>query len=280
MAGRMAGFEPASRFSLADLAEVWRKAYEGYVVPLAFDADELRRHIRASQIDLSLSVVLVVDGEPAGLSFVARDGDEAWIGGFGIAEAFRRCGHGLRLMRAHAERLDAAGIARTRLEVIDGNPAEEVYRRSGFARERELVVLEGRVDVDGVPGVELSRGELARAHARLHREEPSWRRGLARVIGALAEHAPARVVGVKRDGRVSAFAAILNLDDRFGLFDAAAEDVDGARALLRALAAERSCAWIRLVDEPLGTPMSEALEGEGFERSFRQWEMVRSRKPC
>ena len=38
-------FQPADRFSLAELADLWRQAYEGYFVPLAFDEEQLLRRI-------------------------------------------------------------------------------------------------------------------------------------------------------------------------------------------------------------------------------------------
>src|SRR5262249_6171093 len=160
--------------------------------------------------DLGLSVVAILDGEPVGLSLAAREGDEAWIGGCGIAEPFRRRGLATQMMQAHVERLDAAGIVRTRLEVLDGDPAEEGYRRAGFTRSRELLVLEGEVDRESEAGLELGRGELARAHARLHVEETSWRRSLGRVIATLAEFPQAEITGVRRQGKIVAYAVVID----------------------------------------------------------------------
>jgi ribosomal protein S18 acetylase RimI-like enzyme len=265
----------ASEFSLEELAAVWRAGYEGYVVPLAFDEAQLKRHIRISGIDRELSLVAMADGEPVGLSLVAREDDEAWIGGFGIAAPLRRRGFATQLLQAQAERLDAAGVVRARLEVLDGNPAEEVYRRSGFERARELVVLEGDVAHDGDQGARLGRGELARAHAKLHLEEPAWRRRLSRLIVTLAAFPEAEIVGVRDRGAVAAFAVIVDLERHFGLFDAAARDVDAARALLSAIAAIRPEARVRVVDEPADTPLAQALAREGFEVTYRQWEMAR-----
>src|SRR3569832_933382 len=264
----------ASDLSMSDLAAVWRQAYAGFFAPRQFDEAQLARHVRWSAIDLSLSIV-AFDGEAAlGLSLAARDGDRAWIGGFGIAPDFRRRGWASRLMAAHAERLDAAGIAAIRLEVIDITPAIEVYRRAGFAPIRELQVWEGALPDGGVPGVGLSRGELARAHPRLHRAEPSWRRGLERLFAILGD-SEARIVGVEREGRVAAFAVVLDQPERFGLFDAAAEDEAAASALLSAIAALRPEAQVRVVDEPDGTPLVRALEKARFKRTIRQFEMAR-----
>jgi ribosomal protein S18 acetylase RimI-like enzyme len=269
--------EPASAFTPDALAEVWRGAYEGYYVPLAFDADQLMRHVRWSGIDLDLSVVGLTEGEPFGLSLAARGGDRAWIGGFGITPGCRRRGLATRLMRAHAERLDAAGLQSTRLEVIDVNPAAEVYRRAGFAETRILDVWAGELPPEGVSGEVIDAAVLSQAHARLHPVEPSWRRGLRRLQRILADQPEARVLAVRRGGAVAAFAMILNQPDRFGLFDAAAEDRDAARALIAALAAERPSAQVRLVDERQGSPLAAALAEAGFGVVMRQFEMERAR---
>jgi ribosomal protein S18 acetylase RimI-like enzyme len=273
-------FETADRFSLAELAAIWRAAYEGYAVPLAFDEEQLGRHIRISGIELGLSLAAMLDGEPVGLSLAARERDEAWIGGFGIAGPHRRLGLATQLMLAHAERLDRAGIVRTRLEVLDGNPAEEVYRRAGFERARELVVLEGDVAHDGDDGLPLGRGDLARAHGRLHAEDPSWRRRLPRLLATLAEFPQAEIVGVRERGAVAAYAVVIDFESQFGLFDAAASDIDSAHKLISAIAAIRPRARVRVVDEPVHTPLARALEHAGFETPFRQWEMTRTNWVC
>ena len=266
---------PASSFTPDDLAAVWRQAYDGYYVPLAFDAEQLMRHVTWSGIDLALSVVGHMDNRAFGLSLVARDGDRAWIGGFGVAPAFRRKGLATQLMQGHAERLDAAGIGSTRLEVIDVNPAAEVYRRAGFVETRTLDVWSGELPEAGRTFEALELDDLAEAHPRLHGVEPSWRRGLKRLRLILADQPEARVLGVRRDGRVVAFAIILDLPDRFGLFDAAAQDLEAARDLIAALAAERPAAQIRLVDEREGSPVAEALAEQGFTVGMRQFEMTR-----
>jgi ribosomal protein S18 acetylase RimI-like enzyme len=267
---------PAAAFSLSELAAIWRDAYAGYYVPLQFDEKQLSRHLLWSGIDLQASMVGLVEGEPFGLSLAALDGTGAWIGGFGVGERFRRRGLATALLQAHAARLDTAGVASARLEVIDINPARLVYRRAGFAETRELMVYEGELGAEGEPGEELDAAELAEAHGRLHAAEPTWRRGLARLRTILRE-APAVAIGVRRDGEVAAFAVAQSLEDRFGVFDAAAADFEAARRLLEALAAMRARARVRVVDEPETTPLGRALVRAGFKAPMRQFEMRRPR---
>jgi hypothetical protein len=179
-------------------------------------------------------------------------------------------------MRAHADKLDALGVANTRLEVIDINPAREVYRRAGFRELHELLVYEGDLPAEGEPGEELDLAGLAEAHARLHASEPTWRRGLARLITVIRE-APAIAIGVERDGQVAAFAVVHSLEERFGVYDAAAADLEAGRRLVAALAAVRQGARMRLVDEPEDTPVARALVRQGFRAPMRQIEMRRPR---
>jgi ribosomal protein S18 acetylase RimI-like enzyme len=269
-------FVSADQFSIADLAAIWRPAYEDYFVPLQFDEGEFGRHVRWSKLDLAQSVVGLVDGEPFGLSLAARDGPDAWIGGFGIAKPMRRRGLATQLIAEHMARLDAAGVERTRLEVIDVNPAREVYRAAGFVKTRELLILDGVLAPGGEPGVDLDRAALAEAHEQLHDDAPSWRRGLSR-LEAILDDQPAFVLGVERDGRIAAFAAGLYLPDRFGVFDLAAEDEEAVGPLLSALAYVHPEAKIRLVDEPVDTPLARVLLKAGFTEPLRQIEMIRRR---
>jgi GNAT superfamily N-acetyltransferase len=267
---------PASDFCVGDLAAVWRAAYEGYYVPLPFDAEQLARHVAWTGIDLSLSLVGLTDGEPFGLSLAARDGDEAWIGGFGVGPAHRRRGLATRLFAAQTERLDAVGIVRTRLECIDVNPAREVYRRAGFETLRDLLVFDCEAGSEGVAGVDLDREAFRAAHPRLHREPASWRRMLAR-LERIVDDQPVSCIGIERDGEAVAFAALLDLAERFAVFDAAAQDEAAASDLLSALAARRPGARYRVVDEPADTPLARVLIARDTPQPLRQVEMVRRR---
>lgn len=269
-------FTPADRFAIADLATVWRAAYEGYYVPLPFDAEQLARHVDWTAIDLSLSVAGLIDGEPFGLSLAARDDDEAWIGGFGVGAHHRRRGLARRLIAAQTERLDAARIARTRLECIDVNPARKVYDGAGFVTSRELLVFDCEAVREGEPGIDLDRAAMRAAHARLHREPTSWRRSLSR-LERICDDLPAFFVGVVRDDDVAAFAALLDMPERFALFDAAADDEASASALLSAIAALRPGVRYRVVDEPASTPLARVLAERGVPQPLRQVEMERRR---
>ncbi len=175
-------FAAASHFTLGELAPLWTRAYEGYFVPLAFDVAQLAWHVTRSDVELAKSVVGFVDGEPFGLSLAGIRGGRAWIGGFGVALEYRRRGLAGRLMSEHLSRLAEAGVAETWLEVIDVNPAREVYRRCGFTETRELLAFVGQA-APGADGLaEIGPDELAQAHARLHPAAPAWRRQIETLL--------------------------------------------------------------------------------------------------
>jgi len=264
----MVSYRPAAALAFPDLLALWNAAYAGYLVPLAFDEVMLRRHIRRSGLDLDRSLAGFEGEVPFGLSLAAFRGERAWIGGFGIAESHRRRGLATTLMQAHLERLAAGGAAQAWLEVIDRNPAREVYRRCGFAETRVLAMHEGRPEA-GEAGETLDVAELAARHAALNPVRPTWRRDL-----------PTLRDSIERDGAVivgtaGAYAVAGVQGERLFVFDAAAADSGAARRLLGALAARWPEMVVRLVDEPAGSPLSAACEAAGFSNPLKQVEMTR-----
>lgn len=266
----MVTFRPAADLPFADLLDLWNAAYAGYFVPLKFDEAMLRRHIRRSGIDLERSLVGYMDGAPFGPSLAAFRGDRAWIGGFGIAEPFRRKGLATRLMQAHLDHLDAAGVAETWLEVIDENPAREVYRRCGFAETRVLRMYEG-LPAAGEAGETFDVAGLTARHAALAAARPTWRRDLPTLIDAM-EREGATAVGV--DGAL-AVAGVHG--ERLFVFGASAADSGAAQRLLAALSARWPEMILRIVDEPENSALSMACAAAGFANPLNQVEMVRRR---
>jgi len=265
-------FAAASHFTLGELVPLWNRAYEAYFVPLSFDIAQLAWHLTRSDIEPSKSVVGFVDGEPFGLSLAGIRGERAWIGGFGIALEQRRKGLATLLMREHLLRLRAAGLTEVWLEVIDTNPAREVYRRCGFAETRELLAFGGHVAPAEAELEEIDADELVRTHARLHAAPPSWRRQAETLVHDV--EAGADPLALRRGGAIAAFAVAEPRGDRLALHDAAAADADAGAVLLAALAARWPGLRLRLIDEPEGTAFAEAAQAAGLVTDLKQWEMV------
>lgn len=270
----MLDIDRASDYSLAALTRIWNAAYEGYFVPLNFTEALVERHVRRSQIDLSRSLVALADDQPVGLSLAAFRGARAWIGGFGVAAAHRRRGLAGQLMTAQLELIDREGAAETVLEVIDENPAREVYRRAGFVETRDLLVFEGLPPYGESALEALSAEQLAEAHGRLNRARPTWRREMPTLTDGVREGAAA--LGLQRGGEIAAYAVAFEHGGRLILFDAAAADADAGVSLLSALGARWRDLPVRLTDEPGDTPLAIAALASGLRREMTQLEMVRS----
>lgn len=270
----MLTLRPAADLTFADLLTLWNGAYAGYFMPLVFDEAMLARHIRRSGLDLKRSVVGEVDGQPFGLSLAAfrKQGSisSAWIGGFGIIEASRRKGLATRLMGAHLKRLEAERVSETWLEVIDSNPAREVYRRCGFCETRALRMFEGMFAPGSGAGEVLSAQIMAERHAALHPEPPTWRRQLPTLMDGLT------VEGATPVGVEGGYALALDQGgERLFVFDAAAVDEAAATRLLGALAARWPDLPLRLIDEPDGSPLARACEAAGLANPLNQVAMMR-----
>jgi GNAT superfamily N-acetyltransferase len=105
-------FLPASSFALDALADIFTRSFEAYLYPIATTAESLARRVRAEQIDLHHSLVMLVGGEPAGQALIAIRGDRAWCSGFGVMLPFR--GRGLSRQLA-AAMLDSARPSNSRM---------------------------------------------------------------------------------------------------------------------------------------------------------------------
>ena len=268
---------PAANFGTDELTPLWNRSYEDYFVPIAFDRAMFERHVRRAQADLGLSRVIVADGEACGLSLVGRRGPRAYLAGFGIASAQRRRGLAKQLIEAQLRDLSAAGIAQVQLEVIEQNPARQLYQHAGFVETRTLEVLEGsfepRADAASTAPDADALAALHAACAAVSR--PTWRREWPTVQGALA-HDGAAALGAPTGGYAILLPPALPLHM---LLDAAAPDEASAHALLDALAQARPGARWRLVDEPEGSPLRRAMAARGATVVIRQIEMTVTLQP-
>jgi ribosomal protein S18 acetylase RimI-like enzyme len=132
---------PASSLSLAELADLFNAAYEGYLLPFHIDEAMLGFMVDAYDIDLDASRVASRDGERVGLGNLAVRGDDGWVGGVGVVPTARRGGIGETLMGALHEEARARAVRRVWLEVIEANEqAFLLYEKLGYTVTRELEV--------------------------------------------------------------------------------------------------------------------------------------------
>jgi ribosomal protein S18 acetylase RimI-like enzyme len=231
---------PSDRYSLAELAELFTRGYEGYFVPMHFDEPTLRYMVEAWDIDLSRSRV----APDAGLANLAIRGDRGWIGGIAVVPEQRRGGVGRALMEAVLELAPSTVL----LEVIEANePAVKLYESLGFEKTRVLEVW--RVEADEVPAERAARSTLGQTDLPWQREDASL---------------PADYERVEVDGGAMIF--------RGGtVFQLEARDEDAAAALL-----SRGTV-LDYMNVPEGDVAIGALERLGGELRLKQFEMVLDR---
>lgn len=232
---------PASTLTLAELAELFSAAYEGYYVPMHIDEPTMKYIVEAWDIDLDRS--WVAPGE--GIVNLGVRGDRGWIGGLGVVPSARRGGLGRALMDAVLE--DAPPVVT--LEVLEQNePAIKLYESLGFERVRMLEIW----NAAETPLVE------ARAvrPSPLGQDDLPWQRADPSL--------PAEYERIEVDGGAMLYKGsnVLQLDAR---------DEDAALALL-----SRGTA-MSFVNVPEGDVATGAFARLGGQRTLRQLEMQLAR---
>jgi ribosomal protein S18 acetylase RimI-like enzyme len=81
--------------------------------------------------------VIVADGEEVGLLSRWEEPEAIRIGNLLIEPARQGAGIGTAVLQAILDEASSRGIV-VRLRVLDGNPAQKLYERLGFAVEQEL----------------------------------------------------------------------------------------------------------------------------------------------
>lgn len=129
------------------LLKAFNQGYEGYIVPVHLEAEQLRGHIYSSSIDLSASRLAYQDGVAVGMALLGIHGERAWVGGIGVSPAMRRQGIGRLLMKALIDAARERGLDTVQLEVIQGNTsAHNLYLSLGFDDIRRLLIIERKAD--------------------------------------------------------------------------------------------------------------------------------------
>jgi ribosomal protein S18 acetylase RimI-like enzyme len=255
----MIALHPASRFTHARLAEIFTAGYEGYFTPIVVDEAAFRFMASSWDLDLDASRVAVLDDEPVAVCTLAIRGDQGWIGGLGVAAPHRSRGIGAVLMRRVIEEARSRGVHELWLEVlVQNDPAIRLYEALGFEHVREL-------EVWSTEELVLNQHKLPSlpvADALGREERPPWQRAnesLAGLDGLAAIGDDRGTLVYRVTGSVAS------------LLQCAADDLDGARALLAGLPPETT--GTRWLNGPAGHPLNEALASIGGAPVQRQHEM-------
>jgi ribosomal protein S18 acetylase RimI-like enzyme len=160
-------FARATDFSLTTLADLFTRAFEGYLVPVFVTAENLAERVRSEHIDLFASRVAVREGVGVGLALVARRGRRSRLGAMGVTRAARGTRVGKGLLDLVVQEATARGDRTLCLEVFEANAgALELYRRSGFRTARRLVGYDDRgIEAEARPILDLDPDAFGRAMA-------------------------------------------------------------------------------------------------------------------
>jgi len=221
-------------------------------------------HVTRNDIDLERSPRWTVDGNLAAVALLAIRAERGWIGGFGVAPAFR--GHGMGgVCVADVLRIARdAGAATLELEVLEHNVgAIRLYERSGFEQIDELIVWRReRLSVDaGHAGGAVSDAvrdavsvaSIARKPATCWQREPQ----------SIAAASPFVTLTVGNDAAAYAFVRP-GETCAAALLDAGASDEAVARTLFAHLDARFGAYDLTLPNEPSRGPLYDAILGEPF----------------
>lgn len=264
-------FHAATRHSLQQLAAFFNAAYEGYSYPVNVDAVQLARRVREEAIDLDVSAVLEVGGQPAGLFLVARRSGDAWCGGFGLNKPQRGRGLSAPLAAEMLARTRAAGADFLQLEVLQHNDAARAtYEKAGLKVTRDLLILawSATAGATAVRPVELRRVAISRHLDRLPapgQPRAAWQRSLASL------HARSEIEACETaDGGAGVLLARMP-DGNVRLLSFHGRDPAQLAGAIRTLQA--AFRRIMVVNEPPDSPHLEALLSAGFVEIDRQYEM-------
>lgn len=135
---------PLTDASLEEAVQACNPAFQASLEPIDWTPAMLQRWMTLWDCAPETSLLLRMEGRPAGLSLGAVRDDRAWITTFGIHPDFRRHGLGRVLLEAQTERLFDAGAETIRLEVLaENHAAHDLYVKGGFQVRRRLDAYEG-----------------------------------------------------------------------------------------------------------------------------------------
>ncbi|MEL6308222.1 MAG: GNAT family N-acetyltransferase [Chloroflexota bacterium] len=148
---------PTSRYNYAELADVYNRAREDYIVPMPMNARRMQEYVTAYDVDLDMSYLAMEPTEDIvnGVCMLGVRDNRTWITRLGVIPDRRRRRSGQFLMDKEIEISRETGKDLVQLEVIKGNePAHKLFLKLGFEVTRELLVIRrppGPVDESLVP---------------------------------------------------------------------------------------------------------------------------------
>jgi ribosomal protein S18 acetylase RimI-like enzyme len=127
-------------FTSAAAADIFTACFEGYIVPLRFQAEPFERRNRSEHVDAEASLIWYRGQQPVGGILIARRGWTSRVSAMGVVAAARGTGVGRHMVEEALEAARERKDRRMLLEVIEQNPpAIALYESAGFRKARRLV---------------------------------------------------------------------------------------------------------------------------------------------
>jgi GNAT superfamily N-acetyltransferase/predicted GNAT family acetyltransferase len=132
--------QSAVEFPLATLCDIINRSFKGYVAgDITFTVPMLATFMAQGDISLTRSLVVLQDGEPAGIAMMARRGWSVRVALMGVIPEFQNQGVGRWLLGQIADAAKTNGDQTVFLEVIEQNPrAVHLYEACGYHSIRRL----------------------------------------------------------------------------------------------------------------------------------------------
>jgi GNAT superfamily N-acetyltransferase len=267
-------FVRASSLTLDAYCDLFTRSFANYFYPISLTLESFATRLRVEQQDLYRSVVLMVDGAPAGQASMGLRGDRAWCGGFGIVPEYRGRGLAAPLFAEFVAQAREAGAKTLHLEALVRNVAAlSVYTRAGMRHVRKTRLLEWKAGVAAKTGAPsfaqpADMAQIAACFHRLHPVAPTWSRDLPSVLvrkGLVQAH-------VEREGQIAAYVLYAAHEGAARITDVGAENADQAAGLLTQL--QSHYATITAIDMPADSPITAAFDHAGFREFDRQHELA------
>jgi GNAT superfamily N-acetyltransferase len=261
---------PLSEASLAEGLEACNPAFQASREPIDWSPAMLQRWMTLWDIPAETSILLRVDGRPAGISLGALRGDRAWITTFGMHPDFRRRGLGKVLLDAQLKRLREAGARTVRLEVLADNvEARGLYEGCGFRVRRALSSFEGTLPMAAPRSVDFDWSLALNPPAWPDGRDDAWQREPASNLNFSWEAA--------WFGQGSDYVLYLPMPGGVRILDLAAAPGPDYRERVLALWEELAGRFpgrpVRLLNEPDDSDLFEVLQSLGCIVAERYAEM-------
>lgn len=132
-------------FGLEPAAQALARGFSDYFVPIASSPAILLGMARTDSVDLNVSRVVLLDGQPVAAALIARRGWTSRLAGMAVVPEARHRGVGRALMAQLLDEAKARGERTMVLEVIEQNAAAvRLYENCGFQKIRRLTGHAGR----------------------------------------------------------------------------------------------------------------------------------------